>query len=252
MGIRLGRTPLLRTTQGDGLAVEKLDAKTRFLVRSHPHLPRLRAIEMAAVFSGNHNDPGSWWDWADKDKQEELIKRLKRRFAPEKTDKTDPLSILVVMNMLLTGFDAPVEQVLYLDRKIVAHDLLQAVARVNRTCGQKKCDYVVDYIGLARHLNEALKDYDGADTEGALIDISVELPKLLQAQTSSRDRAAQMQHSARYHIIGFSNQNPAFARKMSEKFEEILQFDGTWFMLRRDARPAAEHFRRWYVATGRE
>ena len=83
------------------------------------------------------------------------------------------------MNMLLTGFDAPVEQVLYLDRKIVAHDLLQAIARVNRTSGQKKCGYVVDYIGVARHLNEALRDYDGEDIEGALIDISVELPKLL-------------------------------------------------------------------------
>jgi len=76
----------------------------------------------------------------------------------EKTDKTDPLSILVVNNMLITGFDAPVEQVLYLDRKIVAHELLQAIARVNRTHGPKKCGYVVDYIGVARHLNEALQD----------------------------------------------------------------------------------------------
>ena len=56
----------------------------------------------------------------------------------EKTEKTDPLSILVVNNMLLTGFDAPVEQVMYLDRKVVAHDLLQAIARVNRTCGPKE------------------------------------------------------------------------------------------------------------------
>src|SRR5207244_328984 len=134
---------------------------------------------VAHVVSDNHNDPESWWDWADKDKQEESIKRFKRKFATAKTDKTDPLSILVVMNMLLTGFDAPVEQVLYLDRKIVAHDLLQAIARVNRTSGQKKCGYVVDYIGVARHLNEALRDYDGEDIEGALIDISVELPKLL-------------------------------------------------------------------------
>ncbi|MFZ9937713.1 MAG: type I restriction enzyme subunit R domain-containing protein [Luteolibacter sp.] len=57
--------------------------------------------------------------------------------------------MLVVMNMLLTGFDAPVEQVLYLDRKIVAHDLLQAIARVNRTFGNKRCGYVVDYVGVA-------------------------------------------------------------------------------------------------------
>ena len=159
--------------------VEKLDPATRFLVRAYPLLPKLQALEIAVVISGDHNDPESWWDWSDKDKQEDRIKRFKRKLAPEKTEKTDPLSILVVNNMLLTGFDAPVEQVLYLDRKIVAHDLLQAIARVNRTCGAKKCGYVVDYIGVARHLNEALKEYDGEDIEGALIDISVELPKLL-------------------------------------------------------------------------
>jgi type I restriction enzyme R subunit len=349
--------------------MEKLDAKTRFLVQIHRQLTKLRALEIAAVFSGDHNDPESWWEWADKDKQEEFIRRFKRKFAPQKTDKTDPLCILVVMNMLLTGFDAPVEQVLYLDRKIVAHDLLQAIARVNRTSGQKKCGYVADYIGVARHLSEALDDYDGEDTEGALIDITVELPKLLdrraravavftdrgvtdlqgqvevcvqlledleiradfinklrmfyemlgllehrpevpgdvfrdakllgfinkvaanlyrdpalnlfgvaekvkalinahisargvdpkipptaitdadfekvlQAQASSRARAAQMQHAARYHIIGFSNQNPAFARKMSERLEEILQrFKDDWNALERELRKFIEELR---------
>src|SRR5207237_5801636 len=124
-------------------------------------------------------DTEPWRTWTDKARQADHIQRFKRQFSSEKTDMSDPLSVLVVMNMLLTGFDAPVEQVLYLDRKIVAHDLLQAIARVNRTSGQKKCGYVVDYIGVARHLNEALRDYDGEDIEGTLIDISVELPKLL-------------------------------------------------------------------------
>lgn len=160
-------------------AKEKLDPKSRFLTLVHPQLQNLRVLEIAAVFSGNHNDPESWWDWSDKQKQEGFIKRFKRKFNPAKTEKTDPLSILVVMNMLLTGFDAPVEQVLYLDRKIVAHDLLQAVARVNRTFGSKKCGYVVDYIGVTRHMSEALSDYDGEDVSGALIDIQLELPKLL-------------------------------------------------------------------------
>ncbi len=159
--------------------VENLDEKTRYLVRTHPQLAKLQAMEIAAVFSGNHNDPESWWDCSDKSKQEEYIKRFKRKFSVVQSDKTDPLSILVVMNMLLTGFDAPVEQVMYLDRKVVAHDLLQAIARVNRTCGPKKCGYVVDYIGVARHLKEALTDYDGEDVKGVLIDIRVELPKLL-------------------------------------------------------------------------
>ena len=84
--------------------------------------------------------------------------------------------MLVVNNMLITGFDAPVEQVMYLDRKVVAHDLLQAIARVNRTNGGKKCGYVVDYIGVARHLNEALKDYDGEDIDGSMIDITSSFP----------------------------------------------------------------------------
>jgi hypothetical protein len=117
--------------------------------------------------------------YGTKEKQQALIERFKRRWAPEKTTKTDPLAILVVNNMLLTGFDAPVEQMMYLDRKIVSHDLLQAIARVNRTYGGKHCGFVVDYIGVARHLDEALKEYDGADITGALIDIGVELPKLL-------------------------------------------------------------------------
>ncbi|MDY0041601.1 MAG: DEAD/DEAH box helicase family protein, partial [Desulforhabdus sp.] len=159
--------------------IEKLDPKARFLVQAYPMLPLIEALDVAVVISGNHNDPESWWDWSHKDKQDEHIRRFKRKLAVERTEKTDPLSMVVVNNMLLTGFDAPVEQAMYLDRKVVAHDLLQAIARVNRTYGLKKCGYVVDYIGVARHLNDALKDYDAEDTAGTLIDISVELPKLI-------------------------------------------------------------------------
>jgi len=64
-----------------------------------------------------------------------------------------------------------------------------------------------------------------------------EFEKVLQVQSSSRARATQMQHAARYHIIGFSNQNPAYARKMSEKLEEILQrFKDDWDALERELR----------------
>ncbi len=118
--------------------ITQLDAKTRFLAGTYAQLEKLRAMEVAAVFSEDHNDPEGWREWSDKSKQEDRIKRFKRKLALEKTDKTDPLSILIVNNMLLTGFDAPVEQVLYLDRKVIAHDLLQAVARVNRTSGPRE------------------------------------------------------------------------------------------------------------------
>ena len=80
--------------------------------------------------------------------------------------------------MLLTGFDAPVEQVLYLDRFMHQHELLQAIARVNRTATKKTAGLVVDYFGIARHLKEALAAYSAEDVEGALQSLKDEIPKL--------------------------------------------------------------------------
>ena len=72
-----------------------------------------------------------------------------------------------------------------------------------------------------------------------------EFEKVLLAQSSSRARAAHMQHAARYHIIGFTNQNPAFARKMSEKLEAILQrFKDDWDALERELRKFIDELRR--------
>jgi len=83
-----------------------------------------------------------------------------------------------VKSMLLTGFDAPVEQAMYLDRFMHQHELLQAIARVNRTATKKKAGLVVDYFGVARHLKEALAAYSAEDVEGALRSLKDEIPKL--------------------------------------------------------------------------
>lgn len=59
------------------------------------------------------------------------------------------MGILIVRDMLITGFDAPVEQIMYLDKVVIAHNLLQAIARVNRVAGEAKDKgFVVDYIGI--------------------------------------------------------------------------------------------------------
>ena len=92
------------------------------------------------------------------------------------------IAFLVVCDMLLTGFDAPVEQVIYIDKKIKEHSLLQAIARVNRVATGKQRGYVIDYIGLAHHLTEALSLYAAAGEEEELRDgmksILSELPIL--------------------------------------------------------------------------
>jgi type I site-specific restriction-modification system R (restriction) subunit len=70
--------------------------------------------------------------------------------------------------MLLTGFDAPLEQVRYLDRSMRGQELLQAIVRVNRTHTGKTCGLVVDYIGVGAHLKKALAVYAEANVEGAM------------------------------------------------------------------------------------
>jgi len=93
-------------------------------------------------------------------------------------DPRDPLAILVVCEMLLTGFDAPIEQVLYLDANLREHTLLQAIARVNRTAERKDYGLVVDYWGVSGKLQEALDIFAPKDVKGAMTPKSDEVPRL--------------------------------------------------------------------------
>lgn len=92
------------------------------------------------------------------------------------------IAFLVVCDMLLTGFDAPMEQVMYIDKRIKEHSLLQAIARTNRVHRGKSRGYVVDYIGLANHLTEALTLYAATDEQEELAhglkNIASEMPVL--------------------------------------------------------------------------
>jgi type I restriction enzyme R subunit len=94
----------------------------------------------------------------------------------------DEPSFLIVCDKLLTGFDAPIEAVMYLDKPLKEHGLLQAIARTNRTCSLKRPDgteiekphgRIVDYIGVTNHLDEALASYRAEDVQNALRDIAI-------------------------------------------------------------------------------
>jgi type I restriction enzyme R subunit len=83
--------------------------------------------------------------------------------------------------MLLTGFDAPVEQVMYIDKRLKEHNLLQAIARVNRVTRHKHRGFIVDYIGLANHLTQAFAIYaeeDAEDIQQGLKNLLSEVPIL--------------------------------------------------------------------------
>jgi type I restriction enzyme, R subunit len=175
--------PMMRAL--DDLELEAKPAKLRAAVRAARVLDRLAAMEFAAVISPDHNDPPEWGEWSDGGKIELRITRFKKSFEHEDPEKRDPLAFLIVKSMLLTGFDAPIEGVMYLDRPIREAELLQAIARVNRTGHGKTAGIVVDYYGIAQHLKEALSAYSAEDIEGALQSLSDEIPKL-------RDRHARV------------------------------------------------------------
>jgi len=160
--------------------VDTLDVETRFLIRAYPYLNTIRRLEFAAAISGSTNDVQSWKEWSEPSKTDAHITRFKKPLNNTDPTKQDGLAFLCVKSMLLTGFDAPVEQVLYLDRKMKDHELLQAIARVNRTYLGKQNGLVVDYFGVARHLKEALAVYNSADIKGVITNLKDELPLLTE------------------------------------------------------------------------
>jgi len=122
---------------------------------------RLKELTSDVVISGKHNDELHLSPYTNASKHEATIKSFKLPFGKEDEGVNGDVGIVIVNNMLLTGFDAPVEQVMYLDKIIVAHGLLQAIARVNRVGGEsKEKGFVVDYVGIGHHLKKALDNYD--------------------------------------------------------------------------------------------
>lgn len=101
----------------------------------------------------------------------------------------DELEIIIVVDKLLTGFDAPRNTVLYLHRTLRDHSLLQAIARVNRLYEGKDFGYIIDYAGVLGNLNDALDlysslpDFNSEDLKNILIDIATEVQKLSQTHT---------------------------------------------------------------------
>jgi type I restriction enzyme, R subunit len=128
----------------------------------------------AIVMTSAQHDPPEWKQHArDKDAEEKLLDRFR--------DPADPLKFVVVTNKLLTGFDAPIVQAMYLDKPMKDHNLLQAICRTNRTFGQDKTHgLIVDYIGIFDDVAQAL-DFDEKAVQQVVSNIS-ELQNALPEQ----------------------------------------------------------------------
>ena len=112
--------------------------------------------KLAVVMTSSNDDPEEWRAIiGNKRHKEELAKRFK--------DNDAPLKIAIVVDMWLTGFDVPSLATMYVYKPMEGHNLMQAIARVNRVFQNKEGGLIVDYVGIARALKQAMFDYTGRD-----------------------------------------------------------------------------------------
>ncbi|WP_138441431.1 type I restriction endonuclease subunit R [Marinobacter alexandrii] len=163
---------------------EQLDALKSETEPNHDLIKRVEFLKSAVVISSDGtNEPAYVTNARQEARAWDAVENFCRPFAFDDPDKPHTgIAFLIVCDMLLTGFDAPIEQVMYLDKKIREHTLLQAIARTNRVKKGKQRGYVVDYIGLTSNLTDALKLYAATDEQeelaNGLKNISSEVPVL--------------------------------------------------------------------------
>jgi type I restriction enzyme R subunit len=155
------------------------------------------------IMTGSAADPQAWQPHiGTKSRLDQLTKRVK--------DPRDPLRLVIVCDMWLTGFDAPAMHTMYVDKPMKGHGLMQAIARVNRVFRDKPGGLVVDYIGIAQNLKNALDQYSAADKRQAGIDeteavaILLEKFEVVQAMFHGFDYARSLAGTAQSRLIALA------------------------------------------------
>jgi len=161
----------------------------RICVKLHDAITKLRPDwyskddtqgTMKIVMTGAATDPLEWQEHiGNKQRRDTLANRAR--------DPKDPLKIVIVRDMWLTGFDAPCMHTMYVDKPMQGHGLMQAIARVNRVFKDKEGGLIVDYIGIAQNLKSALQIYSPGDRDKTGIDESQAIAVLLEKYEVVRD-----------------------------------------------------------------
>jgi type I restriction enzyme, R subunit len=156
------------------------------------------------VMTGAASDPLEWQEHiGNKQRRDNLATRAK--------DPKDPLKLVIVRDMWLTGFDAPSMHTMYVDKPMKGHGLMQAIARVNRVFKDKQGGLIVDYIGIAQNLKSALQVYSAGDRDKTGIDESQAVSVMLEKYEVVRDMfhgfdyASALSGSAQQRMVMMAN-----------------------------------------------
>lgn len=132
------------------------------------------------VMTGAASDPQEWQQHIGQKARRDLLAKRAR-------DPKDPLKLVIVRDMWLTGFDAPCMHTMYVDKPMQGHGLMQAIARVNRVFRDKPAGLIVDYIGIAQNLKSALRQYSKNDQENTGVDEAQAIAVMMEKYEIVRD-----------------------------------------------------------------
>ncbi|OQA37790.1 MAG: Type-1 restriction enzyme R protein [Acidobacteria bacterium ADurb.Bin340] len=132
------------------------------------------------VMTGAASDPEEWQRHIGNKARRDLLAKRAR-------DPKDPLKLVIVRDMWLTGFDAPCMHTMYVDKPMKGHGLMQAIARVNRVFRDKPAGLIVDYIGIAQNLKSALQQYSKNDQENTGVDEAQAIAVMMEKYEVVRD-----------------------------------------------------------------
>ncbi|EWS56523.1 type I restriction endonuclease subunit R [Methylibium sp. T29] len=132
------------------------------------------------VMTGAASDPQEWQQHIGNKARRDLLAKRAR-------DPKDPLKLVIVRDMWLTGFDAPCMHTMYVDKPMQGHGLMQAIARVNRVFRDKPAGLIVDYIGIAQNLKSALQQYSKNDQENTGVDEAQAIAVMMEKYEVLRD-----------------------------------------------------------------
>ncbi|MCC7437148.1 MAG: type I restriction endonuclease subunit R [Armatimonadetes bacterium] len=161
----------------------------RICVRLYDQIIKLRpdwestddnAGAVKIVMTGAASDPQEWQQHIGNKARRDLLAKRAR-------DPKDPLKLVIVRDMWLTGFDAPCIHTMYVDKPMQGHGLMQAIARVNRVFRDKPAGLIVDYIGIAQNLKSALQQYSSSDQENTGIDEAQAIAVMMEKYEVVRD-----------------------------------------------------------------
>lgn len=173
-------------------------------IRPSWHSEDLLKGRIKVVMTGSSSDPEAWQKHiGTKQTRETLSERMK--------DNNDELELVIVRDMWLTGFDVPSMHTMYIDKPMQGHNLMQAIARVNRVFKEKQGGLVVDYIGIADQLKKALVQYTDNDRNQVGVDTKLAVSVMLEKLDVVRD------------ILHKHDYSKYFGDKFSDKLKSITE-----------------------------